>query len=276
LLTTTCLFARFLLFSPQPNHCLNSVCENRQRWILDTSLSTFSDWQLVRIQENSHEIPAGSMPRSMKIVLRHDVVELAKPGDKCVFTGTLIVVPDISQLGGGAAGARFSKGGGGGNGRRTQDSGTGGVMGLKELGVRDLTYSLCFLAHSVRTSHSAFGSVAMQSDANVRLDADGTPVEDTEEAFTDAEKDRVQEMKAQGKLYTRLVASIAPNIFGQANETRIFACDSSVEVPAGPELDRSHFSGFFFCPLRASLPRSRRDQARHPADAFRWRAQAHV
>ena len=193
------------------------MCENRQRWILDTSLSAFSDWQLVRIQENSHEIPAGSMPRSMKIVLRHDVVELAKPGDKCVFTGTLIVVPDISQLGGGAAGARFSKGGGGGNGRRTQDSGTGGVMGLKELGVRDLTYSLCFLAHSVRTSHSAFGSVAMQSDANVRLDADGTPVEDTEEAFTDAEKDRVQEMKAQGKLYTRLVASIAPNIFGQFN-----------------------------------------------------------
>ena len=193
------------------------MCENRQRWILDTSLSTFSDWQLVRIQENSHEIPAGSMPRSMKIVLRHDVVELAKPGDKCVFTGTLIVVPDISQLGGGAAGARFSKGGGGGNGRRTQDSGTGGVMGLKELGVRDLTYSLCFLAHSVRTSHSAFGSVAMQSDANVRLDADGTPVEDTEEAFTDAEKDRVQEMKAQGKLYTRLVASIAPNIFGQSS-----------------------------------------------------------
>lgn len=205
------------------------MCENRQRWILDTSLSTFSDWQLVRIQENSHEIPAGSMPRSMKIVLRHDVVELAKPGDKCVFTGTLIVVPDISQLGGGAAGARFSKGGGGGNGRRTQDSGTGGVMGLKELGVRDLTYSLCFLAHSVRTSHSAFGSVAMQSDANVRLDADGTPVEDTEEAFTDAEKDRVQEMKAQGKLYTRLVASIAPNIFGQSNETRISACDSCVE-----------------------------------------------
>lgn len=196
------------------------MCENRQRWILDTSLSTFSDWQLVRIQENSHEIPAGSMPRSMKIVLRHDVVELAKPGDKCVFTGTLIVVPDISQLGGGAAGARFSKGGGGGNGRRTQDSGTGGVMGLKELGVRDLTYSLCFLAHSVRTSHSAFGSVPMQSDANVHLDADGTPVEDTEEAFTDAEKDRVQEMKAQGKLYTRLVASIAPNIFGQSNQTR--------------------------------------------------------
>src|SRR4051812_12997355 len=83
----------------QPNHCLNTTCENRQRWILDTSLSSFSDWQLVRIQENSHEIPAGSMPRSMKIVLRHECVELAKPGDKCTFTGSLIVVPDISQLG---------------------------------------------------------------------------------------------------------------------------------------------------------------------------------
>lgn len=177
-----CLFVS--CFS-QPNHCLNTTCENRQRWILDTSLSSFSDWQLVRIQENSHEIPAGSMPRSMKIVLRHDVVEQAKPGDKCVFTGSLIVVPDIAQLGGGGvANAKFKAGGGGGNGRRAGGEGSvgGGVMGLKELGVRDLTYSLCFLAHSVQTSHSAFGSV-VQGDVSAALapagntDADGNPVE---------------------------------------------------------------------------------------------------
>ena len=196
---------------------MNTTCENRQRWALDTSLSTFSDWQLVRIQENSHEIPAGSMPRSMKIVLRHDVVEQAKPGDKCVFTGSLIVVPDIAQLGGTAvANARFK--GAGGRGQKNEMG--NGVMGLKELGVRDLTYSLCFLAHSVQTSHSAFGSVVTQTDVSTTLtpagatDQDGNPVEETEASFTQAEKDRIHEMKSLGKLYTRLVASIAPNIFG--------------------------------------------------------------
>jgi DNA replication licensing factor MCM6 len=32
------------------------------------------------------------------VILRHEVVETAKAGDRCVFTGSLIVVPDVSQL----------------------------------------------------------------------------------------------------------------------------------------------------------------------------------
>lgn len=34
----------------------------------------------------------------MDIILRHDVVEHAKPGDKVKIVGTLIVVPDVSQM----------------------------------------------------------------------------------------------------------------------------------------------------------------------------------
>lgn len=44
------------------------------------------------------EIPPGSMPRSVDVVLRHGAVEKAKAGDKAYFTGTLIVIPDIAQL----------------------------------------------------------------------------------------------------------------------------------------------------------------------------------
>lgn len=58
---------------------------------VSTSCSLFS-------QENASEIPAGSMPRSLDLILRHDAVDQAKPGDKCIFTGTLIVVPDVAQL----------------------------------------------------------------------------------------------------------------------------------------------------------------------------------
>jgi len=34
----------------------------------------------------------------LDIILRNQIVDKAKPGDKVVFTGTLIVVPDISQI----------------------------------------------------------------------------------------------------------------------------------------------------------------------------------
>ena len=50
------------------------------------------------MQELSSEIPAGSMPRTIDIVLRGEIVELAKPGQMVSFSGTLIVVPDVAQM----------------------------------------------------------------------------------------------------------------------------------------------------------------------------------
>ena len=60
--------------------------------------SCFVDWQRVRLQENADEIPEGSMPRHLEVILRNEEVEKIKPGDQCVFTGTLIVVPNVSNL----------------------------------------------------------------------------------------------------------------------------------------------------------------------------------
>lgn len=44
--------------------------------------SVFVDWQRLRVQENADEIPPGSMPRSLDVVLRGEAVEKAKAGDK--------------------------------------------------------------------------------------------------------------------------------------------------------------------------------------------------
>lgn len=52
----------------------------------------------VRIQETQGELPRGSIPRSLEVILRAEAVESAQAGDKCDFTGSLIVVPDVSQL----------------------------------------------------------------------------------------------------------------------------------------------------------------------------------
>ena len=58
---------------------------------------TFIDWQRVRVQENADEVPAGSLPRSMDVILRHETVEMARAGDT-VFTGTLTVVPETPAI----------------------------------------------------------------------------------------------------------------------------------------------------------------------------------
>ncbi len=64
-------------------------------WELQMSQSIFVDWQKIRVQEVSADIPAGSMPRSIDIIMRGDIVDSAKPGDRSIFTGTLVVVPDV-------------------------------------------------------------------------------------------------------------------------------------------------------------------------------------
>lgn len=70
----------------EPTQCPNEACGNRQGWRLDIRQSTFVDWQKIRVQENSSEIPTGSMPRTMDVVLRGEMVERAKAGEKvCVL-----------------------------------------------------------------------------------------------------------------------------------------------------------------------------------------------
>lgn len=76
------------------------------------------------------------------------MTERAKPGDKCVFTGTLIVTPDVAQLL--MPGNKMERSGEYDRRQREGD----GVSGLKALGVRELTYKLAFLAGMVQTVNS--------------------------------------------------------------------------------------------------------------------------
>ena len=80
-------------------------------------------------------------------------METAQAGDKCDFTGALIVVPDVGQMAmpGAAAesGARHKAGAG---------YESEGVRGLKALGVRDLSYRLAFLACTVTPSNARVSS----------------------------------------------------------------------------------------------------------------------
>ena len=134
------------------------MCGNRSAWQLQIDTSRFTDWQKVRIQENPSEIPTGSMPRSLDVILRGELVERAKAGDKCVFTGTFVVVPDVSQMGlPGGNKAEMTREARKGS-RQAGGIDQTGVTGLKSLGVRDLSYKTAFLACMV---HDVDGRVCI-------------------------------------------------------------------------------------------------------------------
>ncbi|KAI0837812.1 MCM-domain-containing protein [Hypoxylon sp. FL0890] len=206
----------------EPTQCPNAECGNRLAWQLDIRQSTFVDWQKVRIQENSSEIPTGSMPRTMDVILRGEMVDRAKAGEKCIFTGALIVVPDVSQLG--LPGVRPTAIRDDRNAPRNNDAGGSGVSGLKSLGVRDLTYRLAFLANMVTPDTSTPGQTAsrqVHDIINSLTQTSADSAETAEEAqtavlnsMTPSEIDELREMVHSDHIYARLVQSLAPTVYG--------------------------------------------------------------
>ncbi|XP_034411047.1 DNA replication licensing factor MCM6 [Cyclopterus lumpus] len=188
-------------YSP-PTICRNPVCNNRSRFHLDTHKSKFIDFQKVRIQETQAELPRGSIPRSLEIVLRAEAVEMAQAGDRCDFTGTLIVVPDVSQLSTPGVRAETSTRIAGG----PQGFDADGLRGLKALGVRELSYRLAFLACNVAPTNPRFGGKELRDEEQT--------AESIKSQMTEKEWEKVFEMSQDKNLYHNLCTSLFPTIHG--------------------------------------------------------------
>jgi DNA replication licensing factor MCM6 len=207
----------------EPTQCPNQNCQNRMAWQLDIRQSTFVDWQKVRVQENSSEIPTGSMPRTMDVILRGEIVDRAKAGEKCIFTGALIVVPDVSQLG--LPGQKPTSIRDDRGGLRGEDAGGSGITGLKALGVRDLTYRLAFLACMTTPDTTSSGRSAAGSAADIVNSLTQNNASEAEQTVDElqtsvlssmntAEVDDLRNMVHGDRIYSRLVNSIAPMVYG--------------------------------------------------------------
>ncbi|XP_054452060.1 DNA replication licensing factor MCM6 [Anoplopoma fimbria] len=188
-------------YSP-PTICRNPVCNNRSRFHLDTHKSKFIDFQKVRIQETQAELPRGSIPRSLEVVLRAEAVEMAQAGDRCDFTGTLIVVPDVSQLSTPGVRAETSSRTAGG----PQGFDAEGLRGLKALGVRELSYRLAFLACYVAPTNPRFGGKELRDEEQT--------AESIKSQMTEKEWEKVFEMSQDKNLYHNLCTSLFPTIHG--------------------------------------------------------------
>ncbi|KAK4438921.1 DNA replication licensing factor MCM6 [Sesamum alatum] len=191
----------------EPIICMNATCQNRTKWALLRQESKFSDWQRVRMQETAREIPAGSLPRSLDVILRHDIVEQARAGDTVVFTGTVVALPDILALASPGERAECRRD----SSRKNGITGQEGVKGLRALGVRDLSYRLAFIANSVKICDGR-----RDADIRNRRDAD----DDDSQQFTAEELDEVQRMRNTPDFFNKLVDSIAPTVFGHQDIKR--------------------------------------------------------
>ncbi len=140
--------------------------------------------------------------------MRGEIVETLQPGDRCDFTGCLIVVPDVAQFSSGQQATQSSD-----TAKKGRDGyETEGVRGLKALGVRDLTYRLAFLACNVTSSNQLFGG----KSASLRDEwaAEEMSAEKLKASMTDSEWEKIFEMSQDTKLFENIMRSIFPSIHG--------------------------------------------------------------
>jgi len=153
----------------EPAMCPTRNCGNRTSWtpLPESRTTRWGEWQRLRLQENENEVPEGSMPRSMDIIVRDECVERCKPGDKVIVTGTLIVVPDVpSMMNPSELKAQVRR-----DLRTRSDAyGADGVHGLKGMGQRDLTYKLAFFGIYIEENNDFGGSGGKGGGENVRSD----------------------------------------------------------------------------------------------------------
>ncbi|CAM8945504.1 unnamed protein product [Rhodiola kirilowii] len=133
----------------------------------------------------------------------------ARAGDTVIFTGTVVVIPDIMALASPGERAEVSRESG-----QKKGSGIGqeGVRGLRALGVRDLSYRLAFIANSVQIEDGRRDN----DIRNRKKDAD----EDESQQFSPEEFDEIQRMRNTPDFFNKIVDSIGPAIFGHQDIKR--------------------------------------------------------
>lgn len=190
----------------QPAVCSNENCANRTRFTLTLEKSRFTDFQRLRIQETQQELPRGCIPRSFDVVVRGaDQVECIQPGDQCDFIGTLIAVPEIAMMMTGVQGVV-----------QKEISDESGVTGLKDLGVKELNYSLAFLANACVIEGQ--NKPCINTDFNFREAAAGGRRDIAD--FTKEEIMKIQKMSNDSNLLDNLSQSLFSSIYGSEEVKR--------------------------------------------------------
>ncbi|MEM1537291.1 MAG: minichromosome maintenance protein MCM [Candidatus Nezhaarchaeales archaeon] len=83
-----------------PVRCTNPECKGRGPFRLMVDESRFIDWQRLTLQERPEELPPGQLPRSIEVIVRDDLVDTVRPGDRVTLTGILELRQEVTPKGG--------------------------------------------------------------------------------------------------------------------------------------------------------------------------------
>ncbi|MFX1433013.1 MAG: minichromosome maintenance protein MCM [Promethearchaeota archaeon] len=72
-----------------PKFCINKRCKAKAQsdFRLISKNSLFIDWQSIMIQEIPEDLPPGRIPRAIQAILKQDLVDFVKPGDRVKIIG---------------------------------------------------------------------------------------------------------------------------------------------------------------------------------------------
>jgi DNA replication licensing factor MCM6 len=201
-----------------PIVCQEKICGNRDSWHLVREESVYCDWQKARVQEMSDEIPTGAMPRSLDVILKADIIESIRPGDTVVFTGTLIVVPDVSESFGSVNKIKtiFSSNNSKNNEKlRKFQNVSQNVENFKSKHnkERNIAYRLAFLCTSAQSSATKEISTIETCLKTLKTDMNEQVLPRYYHKF----RNKVQFMKKDPELFEKLAISIVPHVYGHVD-----------------------------------------------------------
>jgi len=153
------------------------------------------------------------MPRSIDVILRNEMVDKVKPGEKVLIVGMLAVVPDVySLLKPGEKMEISTKNEGV---RAKNQAPLEGVTGLKSLGVRDLNYKLVFIANFAESIHNPMNKKNLNSEDTPDMEEND---KDVMSKFTPDVLNEIDMIKNDKDVYSKMMKSIAPAVTGHASE----------------------------------------------------------
>lgn len=179
----------------QPTACINPICTNRSKFKLSLDDSKFSDYQKIRVQEPVGETgDIHAIPRTIEVLLRNDLVEIAKPGDSVIITGYLMALPCTRDVLGHSNTTKVGL---------SKVPEADGIRGKSAQG-KSINHELIFSGVSVaKNAKDPFTSLLEKGE--------------TEPLLTSIEKIKVETMRKTQNLLSKLANSLFPSICGHEN-----------------------------------------------------------
>eukprot|EP00195_Chlamydomonas_chlamydogama_P012778 CAMPEP_0202892114 /NCGR_PEP_ID=MMETSP1392-20130828/1935_1 /ASSEMBLY_ACC=CAM_ASM_000868 /TAXON_ID=225041 /ORGANISM="Chlamydomonas chlamydogama, Strain SAG 11-48b" /LENGTH=845 /DNA_ID=CAMNT_0049575995 /DNA_START=38 /DNA_END=2572 /DNA_ORIENTATION=+ len=78
----------------KPNTCPN--CSSKGPFMVNSAETIYRDFQKLTLQESPGTVPAGRLPRHKEVILLHDLIDCARPGEEVDITGMYVYGYDAS------------------------------------------------------------------------------------------------------------------------------------------------------------------------------------